>query len=62
VTSGPDDYLLLAGVIETAVASLLVAVGGSSGGGWKRWKTSGRLEDLLGDLFRVGRIDTLERG
>jgi hypothetical protein len=32
------------------------------GGGWKRWKTSGRLEDLLGDPFRVSRIETLKCG
>jgi hypothetical protein len=46
-------------MFETVLAGLLVSIGGRSGGGRMRWKTSGRLEDLFGDPFRVSRIDTL---
>jgi hypothetical protein len=43
----------------TAFVGLLANVGGRSGGDRIRWKTSGRLEDLFGDVLRVSRIDTL---
>jgi hypothetical protein len=52
----------LQGEFETALTGLLVNGGGRSGGDRTRWKTSGRLEDLFGDPFRVSRIDTLKCG
>jgi hypothetical protein len=47
---------------ETAFASLLVWVGGRSGGKWMRWKTSGRLRGLFGVVSKASWIDTLECG